>query len=135
MDIADDLRPGQREQVVVAGELAVVVGIERAAKVGLAQLVALDHGAHGAVQQQDALGRRRFERGQAGAAPAVVHRLPLPRLSVVPSCRCHAPPLRPAARKYPPRLKPGGPNALAAFVKRPQAVAQIGAVELYLEVA
>ena len=75
MDVADDLRQREGEQVVVAGELAVVIGIERAAKIGLTQLVALDHGAHGPVQQQDALGRRRFERGQARGAPAVTRRL------------------------------------------------------------
>jgi len=60
MDVVDHLRPGEGEQVVVAGELVVVIGIERAAKVGLVQLVALDHGAHGAVQQQDAPGRSLF---------------------------------------------------------------------------
>ena len=70
MDILDDLGPGYREQVVVAGELAVVIGIERAAKVGLAQFVALDHGAHGTVQQQHALGRGCLKRGQSGGAPA-----------------------------------------------------------------
>ena len=75
MDVADDLRPGEGEQVVVAGELAVVIGIWRAAKVGLAQLVPLDHGAHGPVQHQHALGRSRFERGQTGGAPADGHRL------------------------------------------------------------
>ena len=127
MDVADDLRPGEGEQVVVTGQLAVVIGIERAAKVRLAQLVALDHGAHGPVQQQYALRRGRFESGRARGLPAVTHRLLVLWPSAVASCRCHALPLWPAARKYPPRLKPGGPNALAAFVERPQAVAQIGA--------
>ena len=70
MDIVDDLRPGEGEQVVVPGELVVVIGIERAAKVGLAQPVALDHGAHGPVQQQHALDCSRFERGNSGGAPA-----------------------------------------------------------------
>ena len=82
VDVADNLRPGEGEQVVVAGELAVVIGIERAAEVGLAQPVALDHGAHGAVQQQDAPGCRRFERGNSGAAPASS------RLSAGGSCAC-----------------------------------------------
>ena len=92
MDVADNLRPGEGEQVVVAGELAVVIGIERAAEVGLAQPVALDHGAHGAVQQQDAPGCRRFERGNSGAAPAFLPPLGGWLLRLPPCCRHALPP-------------------------------------------
>ena len=70
MDVADDLRPGHGEEVVVADELMAVIGIERAAKIGLAELMALDHGAHGPVQHQHAPGCGRFERGQPGIALA-----------------------------------------------------------------
>ena len=96
MDVADDLRSGDGEEVVVAGELAVVIGIERAAEVGLAQRVTLDHGAHRAVQHQHAPGRGRVERGVPCGAPAF-RRPRGSRLSVVPSCYRHALPRRPAA--------------------------------------
>ena len=89
MDVADDLRPGDGEEVVVAGELAVVIGKESAAKVGLAQRVALDHRAHRPVQHQHTLGRGRFERGVPCGAP-VFRRPRGSRLSVVPSCCRHA---------------------------------------------
>ncbi len=56
MDAADDVRPGQDEQVVVALQVAGLVGEALAAEVRLVQLVALDHGAHGAVEDQDAVG-------------------------------------------------------------------------------
>ena len=117
---------GEGEQVVVAGELVVVIGVERAAEVRLAQLVALDHGAHGAIQQQHAPGRSRFERSHAFGTPAFPRPGAAP-LRVLFACCRHALPPWPAAHKDPPRLCRAGPNALAAFVKRPQAVAQIGA--------
>jgi hypothetical protein len=63
VDLANDLRPGQGQQVVVALEV-VRPGLEAlAAVVGLAQAVALDHGAHGTVDHQDALGRDLVESG------------------------------------------------------------------------
>src|SRR5690606_14263689 len=65
VDAADQLRPGEAEQVVVAPEVVAVAGEALAAVAGLVQALALDHGAHGAVEHQDAP-RKRFEQG-AGA--------------------------------------------------------------------
>ena len=45
----------RQQQVVVALEVVRVVGEALAAIVGLDQAVALDHGAHGAVEDEDAL--------------------------------------------------------------------------------
>ena len=57
MDFADRVRLREDEQVVVAADLA-VPGVEaRAAIAALVELELLDHGAHGAVEHQDALGR------------------------------------------------------------------------------
>ena len=55
MDFGDHLRTGDREQLVVAFDVVREVGQPLAAIVGLGQLVALDHGAHGTVEDQDAL--------------------------------------------------------------------------------
>ena len=55
MDGADHLGLRQQQQVVVALELLRVVREARAAIVSLRETAALDHGAHGAVQDQDAL--------------------------------------------------------------------------------
>ncbi len=58
MDVAHRLRPAQIEQVVVAAHLA-VPGVEaRAAVALLVQLERLDHGAHSAVQHQNALAQQ-----------------------------------------------------------------------------
>ena len=55
MDVAHRVRPAQIEQIVIAAHLA-VPGVEaRAAIAFLVQLERLDHGAHGAVEHQDAL--------------------------------------------------------------------------------
>ena len=56
MDAGDDLRLRQREQVVVARLLAVVIVEAVAVVVVLLEAVALDHGAHGAVEDEDAMG-------------------------------------------------------------------------------
>ena len=65
MDVADDVGAGQAEEVVVAEErLRVGAGGEVvAAKVVLAQLVTLDHGAHRAVEHQDAVGEEFVDGG------------------------------------------------------------------------
>ena len=63
MDAADDLGPGEAEQVVGPFEIGGPVGEALAAVVGLGQLMALDHGAHGAVQQQDAPGQQLAQAG------------------------------------------------------------------------
>jgi hypothetical protein len=65
VDLADHIGPGELQQVVVALQILAVVGKARAAKVGFAELVALDHGAHRAVDDDDAL---RQQGRQGGAA-------------------------------------------------------------------
>ena len=67
MDGANGVRPGQVEEVVVAADLA-VPGVEtRAAITFLVEAQRLDHGSHGAVEHENALGRetaqRRFRLG------------------------------------------------------------------------
>ena len=56
VDVADDLRLGQHQQVVVALEIRRMVGEARTAVARLVQVVALDHGAHRAVDDEDATG-------------------------------------------------------------------------------
>ena len=61
VDVADDLGLGQRQDVHVALEVRGPVG-ETLAPVGrLVESVGLDHGAHGAVEQQDTLGEQPFQ--------------------------------------------------------------------------
>ena len=55
VDAADDRGLGQHQQVVVAFEVVRVIGEARAAVVGFLQTVALDHRAHGAVEDEQAL--------------------------------------------------------------------------------
>ncbi len=55
MDVADDLRLGDGQQIIVALEVARVVSKALAAIIRLLERIALDHGAHGAVEDQDAL--------------------------------------------------------------------------------
>ena len=57
VNLADDRRLGQRQQIVVALEIAGPVAEPFAPVVGFLQAVALDHGAHRAVQDQDAAGQ------------------------------------------------------------------------------
>src|SRR6185436_1736046 len=65
MDFGDRLRLGQHEQVVVALHGLWMVGEALAAEGRLVELVALDHRAHGAVDDQDALGGSRLQRSDA----------------------------------------------------------------------
>ncbi|CAJ1779925.1 hypothetical protein LMCDFJHI_02900 [Aeromonas salmonicida] len=53
VDLANDPGPGQHQQVVVALDVGMPVGKPLTAIIRLAQLVALDHGAHGPVDDQD----------------------------------------------------------------------------------
>src|SRR3546814_8237831 len=55
-----------RQQFVVALQVFAVVGEALAAEIGLAQLVALDHGSHGAIQDQYALAKQAGEVAAAG---------------------------------------------------------------------
>ncbi|GBL43761.1 methionine synthase [Verrucomicrobiota bacterium] len=61
VDIADDRRLGDDEQVVIALELARVVGEARTPVVGFLQLQLLDHGAHRAVEENDTLAEEGLE--------------------------------------------------------------------------
>jgi hypothetical protein len=54
VDLPDDGRPGQHQQVVVALHVAGPVGETGAAIIRFLQLVTLDHGAHGPIQDEDA---------------------------------------------------------------------------------
>ncbi len=68
VDLRDHVRPHQRQQFVVALQVLAMAGEALAAEIGLAQLVALDHRAHGAVQDQDALAQQAGEIAAAGEA-------------------------------------------------------------------
>ncbi len=54
VDALDHRWPGQHQQVVVSLQVARPVGKTLASVVGLVELVALNHSAHGAVQNEDA---------------------------------------------------------------------------------
>ena len=57
MNVTHQVRLRKRKQIVVAAQLARPVAEARAAIVLFRQTRALDHGAHGAVQEQDPLGK------------------------------------------------------------------------------
>ena len=66
VDFLDDVRPGEREQLVVALHIVGMVTETLAAVVVLTQSVLLDHRAHGAVEDQDALGHQFTQAGFDG---------------------------------------------------------------------
>jgi len=72
MDVGDDLRPGDRQQVVVALQVRGMVGEAPAPVIGFFQFVVLDHGAHGAVEHQDAVLEQGFNVGGHGFIPRIV---------------------------------------------------------------
>ena len=74
VDVRDDLRPGEREEVVVPLEVPRPVGEPLAAVVPLVEPVGLDHRPHGAVQHQDPLLQERIEAGEPRVALARVAR-------------------------------------------------------------
>ncbi len=55
VDGANDLRFGQTEEIVVARKVAGMVGEPLASEIGFAEVVALYHGAHGAIHDQNPL--------------------------------------------------------------------------------
>jgi hypothetical protein len=55
MDARDHIWAGQRQQIVISLYIVSMILKPRAPEVRLAELVALDHGAHGAVHDEDAL--------------------------------------------------------------------------------
>ena len=61
VDVLDDLRLGEVQQVVVALQVAGPVLEALAAKSRFVQMVALDHGAHGAIEDDDAFAQEAFE--------------------------------------------------------------------------
>ena len=61
MDLADHVGPREHEELVVALQVARVVAEALAAEVGLAELARLDHRAHRAVEDEDALGEDPLE--------------------------------------------------------------------------
>ena len=65
VDIADDVGPGQRQEVVIALLRRRVVGEAGAPIVRLGETIILDHRAHGAVEHEDAGGQRPLQRGDA----------------------------------------------------------------------
>ena len=72
MDPGDQLRLGQREQVVVAAQVATEAAEALAPIAVLVELVALDHGAHRAVEQHDALLEELAQARDPGLAGAAV---------------------------------------------------------------
>ena len=64
VDLPDDLRLGEHQQVVVALQVFRMRREARAAEGGLIQPVALDHGAHGPVEDEDALRQQLLELAQ-----------------------------------------------------------------------
>ena len=67
MDVGDHVGPRQHQHVVVALQVLGMILEALAAEVGLGQLVALDHGAHRAVEHEDA-----FEQGVSLSVSTVV---------------------------------------------------------------
>ena len=60
VNIGDQLRLRQRENVIVTLEVPLGISQSRATELLLAQLVALNHGAHRTIQHEDPLGQRRY---------------------------------------------------------------------------
>ena len=54
VDLLDDVRLGEVQRVVVEAQIARVMGEFLAAVIGFDQVAGLDHGAHGAIEHQDA---------------------------------------------------------------------------------
>ena len=61
MNILDRLGLGQRQQIVIAAQILCVVREPLRAKIAFRELVALDHRAHGAVEDQDFFARQSVE--------------------------------------------------------------------------
>ena len=54
VDLLDDVRLGEVQRVVIEAQIARVMGEFLAAIIGFGQVAGLDHGAHGAIEHQDA---------------------------------------------------------------------------------
>ena len=66
MDLDDEIGLGQHEHVAIALEFVIVGREARTAKVLLGEALALDHGAHGAVLDEDPLCEQGFEFVRSG---------------------------------------------------------------------
>src|SRR5882724_5078522 len=86
MDVADDLRLRQHEQVVVALDVTRPVAETLAAILGFLELVLLDHRAHRTVENQDAAVQAALELladGVVHAAQDTISRYPDKRIKMV----------------------------------------------------
>ena len=61
MNAANGVGPGERQQIIVAFDVGVVVGQQFAAKILFRQAELLDRGTHGAVEHDNARACRRFQ--------------------------------------------------------------------------
>src|SRR5579863_1299449 len=75
VDAGDDLGSREREKVVVAAQVTAMPGEALAPEVALLQALPLDHGAHGAIQHDDALPQHVLEALDARTARAFIRRL------------------------------------------------------------
>ena len=66
MDIADDLRLGERQQIIVALEIGGVIGKALTTIVCLREPVSLNHRTHGAVEHENPCREQLIELRQAG---------------------------------------------------------------------
>ena len=76
MDVGDDPGPGDRQQVVVALQVRGMVGEPPAPEISFFELVLLDHGAHGAVEHQDAFLEQGGKGGGHGSQAPSLARTP-----------------------------------------------------------
>jgi hypothetical protein len=58
VNVSHHVRPGEHQHIVVAPEIVPMRGKALAAKIRFSEAAALDHGAHGAVNYQDAFLQR-----------------------------------------------------------------------------
>jgi len=65
MNAADHVRARQHQEIVIAFQVRRPIGKALAAIIGFRELVALDHRAHAAIQNQNALGKLLFQFGEA----------------------------------------------------------------------
>ena len=65
MNAADDIWPGQHQQVVIAFQVVRMFGKALATVIGFLQIVALDHGPHRPIEDEEALGKQSLELGSA----------------------------------------------------------------------
>src|SRR5690606_5697667 len=67
VNLGDDRRPGEGQQLVVALDVVRMIGEALAAELLLGEAVALDHGAHRAIEDEDPAGEELAQPGFDGA--------------------------------------------------------------------